>query len=253
VITQDFTVGRNAEIDVHIQSGRVEIKTGDAGHIRVEVETDDPEFVVEQRGDLIYISSDKNKSWVARGPAYVVVELPEGADAAVGTASAKIECNGSLGRVVTKTASGEIEIDMAESIVIKTASGDAKVRSVTKDFKISSASGDASVESCGGKTNFSAASGDIRIGVCSGNVSASTASGDVSIDLFTGARANFKSMSGTATVGVPAGTRLNLDATLMSGQMNLPKPSSDTPASERQMSIKAKLISGDLTIKRVEA
>lgn len=253
MISQEFSVGRHAEIDVHIQSGRVEVRTSDVEIIRVEVETDDPAFVVEQRGDLIYVSSDKKKGWITRGPAYVVVETPEGTDAAIGTASAKIECNGSLGKVVAKTASGEIEVDMADSVVIKTASGDANVGRVTDDIKISSASGDASIESCGGKAIFSTASGDIRIGECSGNVSASTASGDIAIERFTGPRANFKSMSGTVRVGIPAGTRLDLDATLLSGNLKLPEPAPDTPRSERQMTIKAKLVSGDLTIQRVEA
>lgn len=253
MISQEFSVGSGAEIDVHIQSGRVEVKTGSDGAIRVEVDTNDPEFVVEQRGDLIYVSSDKNKSWLSGDSAYVVIEVPDGTDAVVGTTSAKIECNGSLGKVEAKTASGEIEVETADSVVIKTASGDAEVGNVRNDLRISSASGDASVESCGGKANLSAASGDIRIEVCTGNVNASSASGDIAIERFTGSRANFKSMSGTAIVGVPVGTRLDLDVTLLSGDLKLPEPAPDTPLSERQMTIKAKLVSGDLTIRRVEA
>ena len=251
MIEQEFSVGSNAEMDVHIQSGRVEVKTGEDGTIRVEVDTDDPAFVVEQRGDLIYISSDKNKSWSARGHAFVVIEVPEGTDATIGTASAKIECSGPLGRVEAKTASGEIEIAHAESAMIKTASGDASVATVTGDIKINSASGDARVGECAGKANLAAASGDIHMDVGTGTVNASTASGDITIERFTGRRAVFKSMSGTAIIGVPSGTRLDLDATLLSGKLKLPKPVSDTPPSERQMTIKAKLVSGDLTIRRI--
>lgn len=253
MIEQEFSVGSNAEIDVHIQSGRVEVKTGEDGTIRIKVDTDDPAFAVEQRGDLIYISSDKNKSWSARGSAYVVVEVPEGTDAAVGTASAKIECSGVLGRLEAKTASGDIDIEFAESVIIKTASGDASVGKVKNDLKVSSASGDTNVGECDGKASFMAASGDIRIGVCSGTVSASTASGDITIERFTGARANIKSMSGSACLGIPTGTRLDCDITLLSGNMNLPKPTSDIPRVEREMSIKGKLVSGDLTLRKVEA
>ena len=253
MIEEEFSVGRNAEIDVHIPSGRVEVKTGDDGIIRVNVDTDDQGFIVEQRGDLIYVSSDKSTRWSARGTSYVVLEVPEGTDASVGTASAKIECNGPLGRVEAKTASGEIEITRAESVIIKTASGDASVGTVTNDLKVNSASGDTTVGECGGKANFSAASGDIHMAVSTGTVNASTASGDVTIERFTGRRAIFKSMSGAAIIGVPAGTRLDLDVTLLSGDLKLPKPTANTPRSERQMTIKAKLVSGDLTIERVEA
>lgn len=253
MIEQEFAVGRNAEIDVHIHSGRVEVKTGSDRTISVEVDTDDPEFVVEQRGDLIHVSSDKNIRWSARGHAFVVIEIPEGTDATIGTASANIECSGLLGRIEAKTASGEIEIAHAENATIKTASGDASVGTVTGDIKINSASGDARVGECAGKANFAAASGDVHMDVSSGVVNASTASGDITIERFTGRRAIFKSMSGTASIGVPTGTRLDLDATLLSGKLKLPKPGSDTPPSERQMTIKAKLVSGDLTIRRVEA
>ncbi|MEE8406371.1 MAG: DUF4097 family beta strand repeat-containing protein [Acidimicrobiia bacterium] len=251
MIEHEFDVGRGAGIDVHIHSGRVEVSTGSDRTISVEVDTDDPGFVVEQRGDLVYVFSDNKTRWSTRGHSNVVIEVPEGADVTIGAASAKIECSGPLGRVEAKTASGEIEIGQAESATIKTASGDASVGTVTGDIKINSASGDARVGECPGKASFAAASGDIHMDVSTGTVNASTASGDITIERFTGRRAVFKSMSGTAIIGVPTGTRLDLDATLLSGKLKLPQPVSDSPPSERQMTIKAKLVSGDLTIRRI--
>ena len=217
----------------------------------VDVDTSDPGFMVEQRGDLILVSSDKNSNWMSRNSAYVRVEVPPATDANISTASADIECHAPMGKVVLKTASGEIEVDHAEDVNIKTASGDAEVRHVSGDIKVSSASGDVEVGECGGKANFSAASGDIEVGSGLGPIVGSTASGDLTIRQFSGRRANFKTMSGTVTVGVPAGTILDLDATLLSGSLNLPKPTDDTPDAKRNMSISAKLVSGDLNIRRV--
>ncbi len=250
MIRQEFSVGQSVELDVRIQSGRVEVHSGDPGVVLVEVDTSDPGFVVDQRGDLIYISSDKNSSWLSRNSAFVRIEVPDKADAVIGTASAKIECTAPLGRIDAKTASGEIEIDTAGSIVIKTASGDAQIRLATGDIKVSSASGDVHVGTFEGKANFSAASGDLVVNEGSGSIVASTASGDISIDRFSGQRANLKTMSGTASIGVPAGTKLDLDVTLLSGNLNLPKPSAAKTESQRQMSITAKLVSGDLNIRR---
>ena len=71
------------------------------------------------------------------------------------------------------------------------------------------------------------------------------------IDNFSGRKATVKTMSGTVTIGVPTGTTLDLDATLLSGNLNLPKPSDEKPTVERAMSIVAKLVSGDLNIRRV--
>lgn len=250
MIHEEFTVGSNPEIEIRIQSGRIEIREGASGTVVVDVDTADPGFVVEQRGDLILVSSDKNASWLSRKSAFVRVEVPKGIDATVSTASADIECEAALGKVTAKTASGEIEISRAQDVVIKTASGDAEVRSVTGDIKVSSASGDVHVGEFGGKANFSAASGDVRIGSGLGQLVASTASGDVSIDTLTGRRANLKTMSGTVTVGIPPGTELDLDATILSGNLNLPEPSKDRPPTERRVSINAKLVSGDLNIRR---
>ena len=251
MIHQEFSVGSGPEIDVRIQSGRVEVSEGSAGTVLVEVDTSDPGFTVEKRGDLILVSSDKNSNWLSRNSAYVRIETPKGTDATISTASADIECHAPLGKVIVKTASGEVEVDRAEDVTIKTASGDAEVRHASGDIKVSSASGDVEVGECVGKANFSAASGDIEVDSGRGSIVASTASGDVTINHFSGRRATFKTMSGTVTVGVPAGTLLDLDATLLSGNLNLPKPTKDTPETKNNMTINAKLVSGDLNVRRV--
>lgn len=237
-------------MDVRIQSGRVEVTEGPPGEVVVDVDTADQGFTVEQRGDLIFVSSDKTTSWLSRNSAYVRLVVPSGTDATISTASADIECRARLGKIVAKTASGEIEIDHADDVTIKTASGDAEVRHVGGDIKVSSASGDLRIGECEGKATFSAASGDVSVDSGSGSMTVSTASGDMRVGTFTGPRATIKTMSGTATIGVPSGTKLDLDATLLSGSLNLPKPSADTPPTEREMSITAKLVSGDLNIRR---
>ncbi len=248
----EFKVEPNAAIDVRIVSGRVEIASGEPGSIKVEVKTTDPKFEVEQRGGHIYINSDKETRWSSRATAQVVVHVPDGTDATVSTASADIQSSASLGDVYLKTASGDIELATVERGTIKSASGDASLGRVNDYVKVSSASGDIHIGQCLGKAEFQAASGDIHITECSGSVNASSASGDITLSRFTGDRATFKSMSGDANIGVPPGTKLDLDATLLSGQLNLPEPKDSSAPSERRMKIRAKIVSGDLTIRRLE-
>ncbi len=251
MITEEFKVGKNAAVDVRVKSGHIEVTTGPEGTIRVEAETGDPKFAVEQAGDRIYIASDRNAGWLSARRANVVVTVPEETDVSVETASAKVDCEGRLGNVDAKTASGDVGLEYVESAMVKTASGDVRAGRVDRDIKVSSASGDASVEHCE-RGVFSTASGDVRLETATDSVSVSTASGDLNVGRFTGGRVSFKSMSGSARIGVPAGTRVDLDATTLSGKLNLPKPSGESaPPTERQMRIKAKLVSGDLTIKRV--
>ena len=252
MIREDFNVNGHAGVDVHIQSGRVEIKGGETGVIAVEVDTPDPGFVVEQRGNTIHLFSDKTSSWLSRGSTYVVIAVPEGSDASIGTASGKIETRVTLGEVEAKTASGKVNIAAANDLTVKTASGSTSIGVVTGDLRISSASGDADIGEVHGKCIGSSASGDLHIGESTGDVTASTASGDIAVTKYSGDRAVFKSMSGSIQVGIAAGTSLELDANLLSGELNLPTPtpSDETREIERHMTIKAKLVSGNLTILR---
>ena len=251
MIRETFTVGDHASVEVHIQSGRVEIKPGEPGIISVEVDTPDAGFVVEQKGDTIHAHSDKKTNWLSHSPAHVVIAVPESTDASIGTSSAKIETRATLDEVEAKTASGRVDIATANDLTFKTASGDATVGVVTGDLRFSSASGDAGVGEVHGKCIGSSASGDIHIGDCTGNVTASTASGDIAIARYIGESALFKSMSGSIHLGIPTGTSLDLDVTLLSGSLNLPTSSEEKAEVERQMTVKAKLVSGDLTIVRV--
>lgn len=251
MIHKEFSVGSNPDIDIHIQSGRVDIKSGAAGIVKVDVDTKATGFVVEQRGDQIHISSEKNSGWSSVDSAYVVVEVPADSDATIAAASAKIEIDAPLRDLNVRTASGDIDVVEARNATIKTASGDARLGEVLNDVKVSSASGDINLGESGGKVNFSSASGDLFIGENSGAVTAATASGDVAIERFSGRQAIVKSMSGEVEIGVPPGTRVDLDATLMSGSLHTPEPSAGSEPSKHQISIKVKLVSGDLRIHRV--
>jgi DUF4097 and DUF4098 domain-containing protein YvlB len=250
VITEQFEVGKNSAVDIRVKSGRVEVTTGPPGIITVEAETGDPKFSVEQAGDRVYVASDRDAGWLSARTANVVVTVPEETDVSIETASAKVECEGRLGDFDAKSASGDITLGHVDSAMVKTASGDVRASRVDRDIKVASASGDARVDHCD-RGVFSSASGDIRIDTVTDSINASTASGNLSIGRFVGARASFKSMSGDFSIGIPEGTKLDLDVSLLSGKLNLPKKTSATSPTERQMRIKAKIVSGDLTIKRV--
>jgi len=251
VISEKLSVGAGAAVDVRIKSGRLDIKEGPEGAVTVEVDTDDPHFAVEQTGDRVYIASDAASGWLSSRPAKALVFAPRGTDILVETSSASVNCEGRMGGLDVKTGSGDVTLERVESATVKTASGDVRAAHVERDIKVACAAGDARVGRCG-RGVFSTASGDVRIGTAAQSVIVSTLAGDLDIGLFLGRRASVKSMSGSVGIGAPAGTRLDLDATLLSGKLRLPAPGPAAGAAARQMRIKAKLVSGDLTIKRVE-
>lgn len=252
MISRTFAVEGPPDIEVRIESGRVELRRGAPETVAVTVETKTPDFIVEQRGNSILVSSDKTTSWLSRGSAYVVIEAPEGSDLRVSVASAAVLADMALGKVDVKSASGDVELRSTESLAIKTASGDAEVDSVEQSLTFASASGDLRVRGkCRGSVSASTASGDIYIADCEATLNVNTASGDININRFSGRSGVFKGMSGDIDLGIPRRTEIDLDINLLSGKLRTPDPEPRTGDVERQMSIRAKLVSGDLTLKRL--
>lgn len=253
MIHETFSVDDPADIEVRIESGRVDIRPGPAGNVDVRVDTKVPGFVVEQRGNSILVSSDKSASWLSRGSAYIVIEAPEGSDLRAGVASAPIRCEVPLGKVDIRTASGDIELVAAETLVVKTASGDLEVERVERGLRFSSASGDLRVvDHAGGSVVTSTASGNVHIENSDATIEMNTASGDAYIGYFAGRSASFKAMSGDIEIGIPPRTNVSLDVNLLSGKLRLPDSPGRKEPPERHMSIRGKTVSGDFTINLVE-
>lgn len=251
-IAEEFTVGDRAELDVHIQAGRVELVRGRPGVVKVSVETQDPDMIVEQRGDLIVVSSDKSTSWLPRGSSFVVVEAPDGIDAVISAASARIESQIPLRHAEISSASGDVELTTARSAVIKTASGDARIGAIDKSLRLKSASGSLFItDRCEGTVVLASASGQVDIAAADAVLNINTVSGDVNLPRYYGEKAVVKSMSGDIRIGIPAGTNVDLDVSLLSGSLHLPDAPTEKVPSTRHTTIRAKLVSGDLRIDRI--
>lgn len=252
-IERELQLEGTPELDIRIQSGRVEIVGSEPGVARVSVETSDPDFVVEQRGNLITVSSDRDSSWLSRSSAIVFIEVPQGADATIATASAPVEVHVPLRRLDIKTASGDIEAESAETADIRTASADARIGSIGMVLRFKSASGDLFVTAgCHGTASVATASGDVHLKDVDATVDVNTVSGNVFFPRFTGAKANLKTMSGDIRLGVLPGTNIDLDVSALSGSLYLPESPAQKTETQRHMSITAKLVSGDMRLDRVE-
>ncbi len=157
-----------------------------------------------------------------------------------------------MAKAEIKTASGDIEMESVQTLVVKTASGDTQVEKVERALRYSSASGDLTVEALGpGSAAISTASGDVVIARCEAILDVNTASGDVHVSRFTGRSANFKAMSGGASLGIPSGSSVDLDVSLRSGRLIVPDSERRQGPAERTISISARFVSGDLVIDRV--
>jgi DUF4097 and DUF4098 domain-containing protein YvlB len=206
---------------------------------------------VEQRGDLIDVYSEAEGRWGNPKRAEVYAEIPPGSHATLRCASAYVGAGVELGKVEVHTASGDIDLAIADKVIVKTASGDASIGTVNQALRFSSASGDLRVQGqAHGSVVASTASGDVRIDRTDATLEINTVSGDVFLDGYTGKSAALKTMSGSVDIGIPGGTKVDLDVSLLSGKVHLP-PKTETPPTDRRMSLKVKSVSGDLTINRI--
>ena len=251
MIERTFSVSESPDLEVRIPSGRVEIVQGEPGTVKVSVDTNDPDFTVEQHGDLIVASSAREGGGWNPKSAHVTIEAPAHSCAELSTASANISVRVPLRKAVIKTASGNVTLESVESAVIKTASGNSTVGTVKKALRFNSASGDIEVSGhLGGSGVLITVSGDVDVEDSDATLEIKTVSGNTTVERYDGKGVSYRTVSGDLEVGVPPGTKLHLEADTRSGRVYLPTDPPTVTEKRREMTIKGKLVSGNVTIKR---
>lgn len=242
MIDREFSVEGSPVVRVSIRSGRVNVEQGEAGVVRLRVDSSNPRFEIHQGLDTIEASGG--------GRTYVTVSVPPRAEVEIESSSGDIAVNAPVARLDASTASGNIDFQTTERLRTKTASGRIRGDRVEGEAQCVTASGSIKITQLLDRADLSTASGDVRLGECAGVVNCATISGTVRIERVTGPAAKFKSMSGDVKLGIPPRTRVELDAESMSGKVSLPEPSSRPEPPEREIALKVRLVSGDLKIER---
>ncbi len=211
--------------------------------------------------------------FLRRNAVTVRVEVPEGGQVDVTTASADIEINGSVGEADLTTGSGDVSADdVAADVTAKTASGDITLGTVGGDIRASTASGDLRCSSVAGSAVFSTASGDLELGAAGSRVEVKASSGNVRLgELARGARVvnvsgnvrvlsldegalHVRSVSGDVAVGVARGVDLHVDVETLSGTVRSDIPLDDAPAPgtrpETRVDLSVRSVSGNVEIGR---
>jgi DUF4097 and DUF4098 domain-containing protein YvlB len=211
--------------------------------------------------------------FLRRGGVTVRVQVPEGAQVTVVTASADIEIDGPVGEADVQTASGEISADdVAGDVTVKTASGDITMGAVGGDIRAQTATGDLRCSSVAGSARFSTTSGDLEVGAAGSRVEVKATSGNVRLgELARGARVanvsgnvrvlalgqgelHVRSVSGDVAVGVAPGVDLHVDVETVSGTVHSDIPLDDAPVSgvrpDTKVDLSVRSVSGNVEIGR---
>lgn len=249
--TFEIESGIAPTIELRVAAGRADFYPGPEGKLEVEVTGSGAEFVVvEQMGRVIVIREERR---LFGGRAVGIrLTVPPGTNLDATVASMDICSRGAdLGRVNLSTASGDIDMGSVENLVARSASGDIKIDICRVNCEVSSASGDVRAHRIEGDFLVSTASGDIAADRVEGRSEIKSASGDVRVAACFGNQIELNSMSGDVTVGIPAGTKVDAQIDSLSGDVRFPpKRSGVTP--NRTARLRARTVSGDIEIRRVE-
>ena len=242
-----FGVGGQPSLDVRVSSGRLDLAPSKDGQVVIDVSGSGAAYVVvEQIADTISIREERRGRSVN-----IRAAIPSGANLEAAVASLNIISRIDLGRVVVRTASGDIDLGQVDTMEVKTASGDVKVDSCTSRCDIIAASGDVRIHLVAGDLSVSTASGDIGIERAEGRVEVKTASGDIRIGRCSGTSVEATSMSGDVDLGLPEGTRVEAEIDSLSGDVVLPSRRPPAGGTERNLKLRAKTVSGDVVVRRV--
>ena len=268
---KQFEVAGPVELEVRLASGEIEIDPTLDGQVEVELTAHDEEsqrLVDNARIELqerhgrpeVLVDVPQRKggfgfSIFGRSGITCRIRCPHESGANVRTKSADIRARGTLGALNVATASGDIEVDrVSGGVNLKSASADFSGRDVGP-VNIATASGDIDIEVVRGPANVSTASGDVTIGAAYDNVNSNTVSGDQSHDAVMRGNVSLNSVSGDVSVGVRRGSRVFLDCNTVSGDTSSELELSTEPADGDGplVEIRAKTVSGDITITRAPA
>ena len=267
-----FDTPGKTRLRVKNAAGLISVDPTETGRTTVELEAlrdDDAtreaieRATVELNGNTVSVEIGVGGKGFGVGPAWISfgrtpqvgvrIRCPEGADLECTTASADVAATGRLGDVELKTASGDIAVEHVAGLRVQSASGDVRGATIGGEARLQTVSGDVRLGTVTGPVSTTLVSGDFAIEDAHTDLSAKTVSGDQRIGAIRQGQIKLQSVSGDVRVGVRPGTRLQVDANSMSGDVSSELDVKDSPSaspSGSEARLQAKTVSGDIEITR---
>jgi hypothetical protein len=199
----------------------------------------------------------------------VQVDLPAGSHLRGDAGVAALHCRGRLGECRYRTGVGEIQLDQAGPVQLKTGGGDVTVDLVTGDahvvtgsgaVRIDSVEGTAGVKNSNGDTWIGEVTGDLKVNAANGAISidqargtveAKTANGDVRVGEVARGAVVAQTSFGKVEIGVLDGVAAWLDLDTKYGSVRNDLDAAERPGpGEEAVEVRARTSFGDITIHR---
>lgn len=246
----------------------VPLRPEKAGDVKAAAEAQ-----IELVGDVLTVHTAKSWRMLApfgnSGAVDVTIEVPEGSDLHGSSGSGRLLTEGVLGAVSYRTGSGDVRIDEAERVTVRTpaggvtigrASGTVEVNTPAGSIRIRELAGEAVIKNPNGTTNIGEVTGtltvhgahaDIMIQNARGRVTAKSAYGAIVVERIDGGEAQLETGYGTIEVGIGEATAAWLDVSSEHGSVrNMLTPSDAPGADESTVELRARSNWGDILIRR---
>lgn len=278
--TFDTPAPITATIDLSV--GAVQINAGDRDTTVVDVRPSDAsndEDVkvagltrVEYENERLLVKAPKLRSWLSRsggGSIDLTIGLPAGSQVHATAGLADIHCDGRLGECRIKTGLGHIRVDEAETLNLRSGTGDISVGRATGNAEVTTASGEvrlreldagAVVKNSNGDTWVGVAGGDLRVNAANGRIAvdvaqasvvAKSANGDVRLGDVARGSVALETHLGDLEVGIREGTAAWLDVSSTAGRVRNALDAADAPEpSAESVEVRARTSVGDVVIRR---
>ncbi|WP_413755286.1 DUF4097 family beta strand repeat-containing protein [Streptomyces sp. MMBL 11-3] len=264
---------------VEIESGRVRIVAGERFDTVVEVSPGDPasqqdvqaaqQTQVTCTGGKLVVKGPRKRSLFGRtGAVAVSVELPAGSDVSAATGSGQLAGEGRLGHCQLTTGAGDIQLEEAASVRLKTSKGDVLVDHArgaveirgSGRVRVGRAEGPATVKNLNGETVIGQVDGALEVASSNGpisvlhagsSVTARSANGAIRLAQVVRGRITLETSAGELEVGIAQGSAAWLDVRSTAGRVRNELGAANGPgAGEETVEVRGRTAVGDIVIRR---
>ena len=254
-------------IHVELQSGDVDVETGEEPAVVVDVDgTGAEEVRVERTDGGVEVVGPRRTGFLSSTRGFRVrLRVPPGSDLSTRLGSADVRTRGRLGAVHLTSGSGDVDVEEVRTASVRTGSGDITVGTVTEDAELKAGSGDVRLQTVGGAArvvtgsgsievrdghgvlSLKSGSGDLAVTAASGDTSLFTASGDLTVGRVERGKVALRNVSGDIRLGVAAGTPVWTDVSTTTGTVRSTLPPVGPPRDgQDHVEVRATSVSGDI-------
>ncbi len=281
-----FDTPQPITVTVELAVGDLTVTAADRRDTVVEVRPSDPakpgdveaaeQTRVEYADGVLLIRGPKGwRQWTFRGARESIdirVGLPTDSHLRGTAGVAALHCSGRLGQCQFTTGVGDIDVEQAGPVEIKTGAGDIAVRWVTGQTSLTTSSGamrvgtidgTAVLKNANGDTWIAEVTGDLRLSSANGSIAvetthasvvAKTANGDIRLDDVTGGAVVAETAYGNVDIGIRRGVAAWLDLDTRFGSVRNDLTSSEEPPSgEEKTEIRGRTAYGNITVRHAAA